>query len=425
MGETTTMPGIITYNGQPIPVLAFYSIQGGVGKSTLARKLAELVTRATDGSGRHPSVLLVDLDVEAQGLSYRLGQGAMTRTGTVHEAIATQNPNVASAQNVTASVSLAAASGTQRGQLYLLPAAPPDETRFLDVIRQIDGPELLQLLSDTINRIVEMNSISCVVIDCAPGAMPYSAAAATIADVPLLIGRNEDATYRQIHVQAKRFQAIYPQFEPARQHVVINAVSVRDYYKENAKKYAIADWIPLTSDVIHETEGLVNIESLRMLLFENYVIDLIKKFLIGHDNLIPHAHDVLPEKWMKMLAKLPKVAEAPRMRRYRLAGRLGVLAGITMVICGVIAFLVRDLEAFSGHESSITTAGFALSIGGVVAAVAGFYSMANRARLERAAHELSQGGPDEVVKRLRKEESHRKLLEEILGLTESIRTANS
>jgi cellulose biosynthesis protein BcsQ len=55
--------------GHRVPVVAFYSIQGGVGKSTLARKFAELLTVAPGREGSKPNVLLVDLDVGAQGLT--------------------------------------------------------------------------------------------------------------------------------------------------------------------------------------------------------------------------------------------------------------------------------------------------------------------------------------------------------------------
>jgi hypothetical protein len=278
----------------------------------------------------------------------------------------------------------------------------------------------MRILTDTINRIVANFDISCVVIDCAPGAMPYSAAAATLATVPLLIGRNEDATYQQIQVLPRRFQEFFPEFQPAKQSVVINAVSVREYFEAQAKKYAIADWIPLTSDVIHETEGLPNVESLRMLLFENYVIDLIKKFLIGHDHLIPSSHDVLPEKWVTMLTKLDRIHEAPRMRLLNIIRRLGIPGGIVGVVLGIVAFMIRDLEAIERFKSELTNAGIFFSLLGVVALGLGVYAMKERARIKSKANDLNMGGPDEIFKQLKKEQSHRQSLEELLKLTSSI-----
>src|SRR5436853_7247629 len=101
------MGGIRDSEGREVPVVAFYSVQGGVGKSTLARKFAELVTIAPGREGRKPNVLLVDLDVEAQGLSFRLAQGLRPNFRTIHEVIAERNIAVAQAITVTGAVSLA------------------------------------------------------------------------------------------------------------------------------------------------------------------------------------------------------------------------------------------------------------------------------------------------------------------------------
>ena len=413
----------IERDGTPIPVVAFYSVQGGVGKSTLARKFAELVTRASGEQGRHPNVLLVDLDVEAMGLTYRLLNGVIPNSGSIHEAIATRNPNIAHAHNVTANVSLVSSGTAQRGQLYLLPGAPPEETNLFTVIEGISCDELIQVVTDTVNQIVSMHGISCVVFDCEPGAKKYSAAAATLATTPLLIGRNEDSTYQQIQVLPLRFQKFYSTFQPAKQAVVINAVAVSDFYEERAKRYAVADWIPLTSDVIHETEGVQKIESLRMLLFENYVIDLIKKFLIGHDELIPNGHDVLPEEWLDMLKKLPRLSAAPRMKMLRFTARclftLGCLLGLA-ALCILIAIQVGMIGTDGASDLNFgAIAGVGVGMFLIASAV---FPMRERSRLERLAEELRVGGPEEVFRRIRLERSQRRQLNEMLSIVKKIPT---
>jgi len=162
--------GEIINHGQQVPVVAFYSVQGGVGKSTLARKFAELVTVAD----QKPNVLLVDLDVEAQGLTFRLARGLRQNFRTVHEIIAERNVSVAQAITVTGEVSLSSGNLSHRGQLYLMPAAPPEAKGLFDTIAGINRNELYTILLDMIKALVMHYSISCVVIDCAPGANPYS-----------------------------------------------------------------------------------------------------------------------------------------------------------------------------------------------------------------------------------------------------------
>ena len=88
MPEYDTTSTAIVNRGQEVPVVAFYSVQGGVGKTTLARKFAELVTLAPGREGRRPNVLLIDLDVEAMGLTFRMAKGIRQTVRTVHDVFA-------------------------------------------------------------------------------------------------------------------------------------------------------------------------------------------------------------------------------------------------------------------------------------------------------------------------------------------------
>jgi MinD-like ATPase involved in chromosome partitioning or flagellar assembly len=412
----------IHLKGQPVPVVAFYSVQGGVGKSTIARKFAELVTRAKSPGGQHPNVLLVDLDVEASGLTYRIMGGAVAGGGTVHEAIAAGNPNVARAHNVTAKVAIASAGVSRGGELYLLPAAPPGETRLFEVIKNTDTSQLLDLLQQTVERLVDTFAISCVVIDCAPGGMPYSAAAATIADVPVFIGRNESASYDQIHVQTMRFKELFPQFQPTSQKVVINAVALKDIYEQRARQHDIEDWIPLTSDVIHETEGSNdrNRESLRMLLFENYIIDLIRRFLVGRDHLIPTAHNVLSPQYHAMLRQLERVEEAPKLKRLRLLAKACIPAGLIAIVCGIVATLMGDAEFLGDLQTTVERIRLGLLVLGAAVIGLGIFSMRERVRVEKEAQKLTTMGAEGVFALIKNEQTHRNLLEEMRLLSETI-----
>jgi cellulose biosynthesis protein BcsQ len=404
--------------GQSVPVVAFYSVQGGVGKTTLARKFAELVTVAPGRDGHKPNVLLVDLDVEAQGLTFRLARGLGHQNfKTVHEVMAQRNVTAAQAINVTTAVSLASGVPQQRGHLYLMAAAPPEAKGLFDTIAGIPKDELFRLLQDTIRDLVRQYDISCVIVDCAPGANPYTAAAATLADFPLLIGRNEPTTYEQIRVLPERFREWYGQFQPAKQNVIINAVSVQDLYVTNAAKYAVFDFIPLTSDVIHETEGLSRTGSLRMLLFEKYIVDIIKKLFVGMGHLIPESPEVLGQEWLEVLKKLGRCEEAPKIRWLR---RLSPLfwAGAALVLTGVA--LVGARQAFADLPVALSNLGIAGAIVGVALSAVGWYFESQRQGILRAARELVFGGPDEVFRKLKEGVSHRRQLDEMKKLADTI-----
>jgi cellulose biosynthesis protein BcsQ len=403
--------------GQHVPVVAFYSVQGGVGKSTLARKFAELVTVAPGREGRKPNVLLVDLDVEAQGLTFRLAQGLRQNFRTVHEVFAERNVAVAQAITVTGAVSLASGNPLNRGQLYLMPAAPPQAVGLFDTIANIEKTELLRLLADMIKGLVMQYDISCVVIDCAPGANPYTAAAATLASVPFLVGRNEPTTYEQIRVLPERFREWYDQFQPAKQRVIINAVTVKDLYESRAQQYSVFDYIPLTSDVIHETEGLPRTGSLRMLLFEKYIVDIIRQVFVGMNHLIPEAPEVVGKEWMEVLSKLEHCEEAPRVRRLH---RLSYLrwAGIALVVVGIA--LVGLYQVFDHLPAALTNLGIGTVIAGVILGACGWYAESERQRILNTAQKLIMNGPDGVFQKLKEGASHRRELDEMQKLADTI-----
>lgn len=403
--------------GRKVPIVAFYSVQGGVGKSTLARKFAELVTVAPGRDGLKPNVLLVDLDVETEGLTTRLAQGLRQNFRTVHEVIAERNITVAQAITVTGSVLLASGNPSNRGQLYLMPAAPPDAQGLFDTIANIEKEELIKLLKDMITALVMQYDISCVVIDCAPGANPYTAAAATIADFPLLIGRNEQATYEKIRVLPERFREWYTHFQPARQRVIINAVTVKDLFTLRSKQYSVFDYIPLTTDVILETEGLPRTGSLRMLLFEKYIVDIIKQIFVGMNHLIPECPDVLGDEWIEALDKLEHCELSPKMRRLRFLRHFKWI-GISLILAGII--FIGSHHIFKDLPKILNNIGMATSIVGILCIVYGLHTEKTRQNILTSAQKLVSGGADEVFRKLQEGVSHRKELDNMKNFADTI-----
>jgi len=412
------MPSGVGGNQGP-PIVAFYSVQGGVGKTTLARKFAELITVAPGTAGQQPNVLLVDLDIDSQGLTYRLHPRAPLGLATVHQMIAQRNVVNATAVNVTAAVSLTGGNPTKRGDLWLVPAAPPEARSLYKDIGSIPPEELLRLLRDMISALVMNHQIACVVIDCAPGPSPHTAAAATLADIPFLIGRNEETTFAQIRTLPERFRDWYEQFQPARQRVIINSVSVKEIYEDRARQFPVFDYIPLVSDVIHETEGLPRTDSLRMLLFEKYIVDIIKEVFVGAGrlHLIPEAPEVLGSEWMSMLTNLERCAEAPRVRR------LGILrhlrwTGLALVIVGGVLAGVRQLAG--SLPGWFVPAGISTVIAGAMLTAAGLSAEGRRQGILRGARELVDAGADGVFRKLKEGQSYRRELDEMRKLADTV-----
>jgi MinD-like ATPase involved in chromosome partitioning or flagellar assembly len=407
----------IRNHGQPVPVVAFYSIQGGVGKSTLAQKFAELVTLAPGNSGRKPNVLAIDLDVDSKGLTYRWTQQLRHPVRTVHEIIAERNIASAHALRVTPTVVPGVAPVQSRGQIYLVPAASPEARHVYDTGAQIERGELLDLLRDLIRNLVTQYDISCVVIDCKPGPNPYAAAAATLADAPLLIGRNEPTTYSQIHWLPEQFREMYPSMQSARQRVVINAVAAQHLYDSRAQEYTIFDWIPLISDVIHMTEGHMSVDTFRIMMFDQYMVEIIKRVLVGRTDLIPSLPEVVGKEWIDTLKLLERCAEAPRMRRYGLLRHLRWVGGA--VVLAAIGLAVWHQLA-DVPPSWLKPAAIATVIGGLLIGIAGWWAQSEHHRILGLASELVFNGPGYVLQKIQSGSSHRKDLDEMRKLAGTI-----
>src|SRR5205085_12358403 len=117
IGQYPAESHVISREGREIPVIAFFGAKGGVGKTTIARLFAELVISASDQSGRHPNVLIIDFDVDHRGLTVSMASDIIYNCPTVHEQIATNNATGADAVDVSRSVSLHSGTIADRGKL--------------------------------------------------------------------------------------------------------------------------------------------------------------------------------------------------------------------------------------------------------------------------------------------------------------------
>lgn len=407
----------IRNHGQPVPIIALYSVQGGVGKTTLAQKFAELITLAPGNNGRKPNVLVIDLDVDSKGLTCRWTQQLRHPVRTVHEMIAERNVAHAHALSITPPQLPGMVPPQSRGQIYLVPAATSEAKNPYDTAMNIDRSELLDLLRDLIRSLVMQNDISCVIIDCKPGPNPYAAAAAALADHPLLIGRNEPTSYSQIQWLPEKFREMYPWMQTAKQRVIINAVASKELYSARAGEYSIFDWIPLVSDVIFVTEGHNSVDSFRMLMFDKFVVEIIKRMLVGRSDLIPTPPEVVGQEWVETLQKLERCEEAPRMRQYRVLRHLRWV-GAAVVLIG-IAFWLYQRFAEKPPDWIMATA-ITSVVAGLVLAVAGFWVHAERLRILGFARELVINGPGHVLYAIQQGVTRRRQLDEMRKLANTI-----
>lgn len=428
----------ITRRGKEIPVLAFFGTRGGVGKSTIARLFAELVTTATDRDGSHPNVLVVDFDVDHHGMTDRLMTKGYHRVPTVHEQVASGNAAGADAIDVSSEISLRAVPEGNRGYLHLIPAATREAVNAFQVSASVDLAELLNLLVGMIQHVVDKYDVSCVVMDCGPIVNSYTAAAAEIADRAFIIGRLEDVTYQAFDMQAPKIAHMYPSFHKEKIKNILNSVRNYDALERAKGKIDIFFDIPFVDDVIDASEGLANISQFRMLAFENYVTEFCKRALFGYPNLIPSPRSLLDDEWKGLLAAAPQLVNAPkvrwfgRLRNLRWVGALVFIVGLALFgLSGQLRLTttVPPAPATVDQRSSPSEhaptrlpkgAGVILMATGIAAFSLGMFCEKQRVSLLESIRKLQLGGPDYIFEQINKAPSTRANLEKLLTLSKTL-----
>lgn len=89
-----------------------------------------------------------------------------------------------------------------------------------------------------------------------------------------------------------------------------------------------------------------------MLLFEKYVVDIIKQVFVGMNHLIPEAPEVIGQEWVETLNKLVRCEEAPKVRRLRPFRHL-LWVGIALVVIAVA--LIGLHQVFMNLPERLTT----------------------------------------------------------------------
>jgi len=323
----------IMRNGQRVPVVAFFGTKGGVGKTTIAKRFAELVA----SSPAQPNVLAMDLDVDHRGLTVTLGGRLPMDCMTVHDYIAGKRTQIDEAVDVTSQMERRAeTNGT--GRLYLLPASTPDSAEIFRAIADIDYGQLLSILHDVVDSAVQRYDLSCVVVDCGPVINPYTAAAAHLADRAFIIGQNEPISFSSLGSYSQRIKEMYPDFTTAKMKIVINKVRGWEQLEERMLTTDVFATIPFSIDVVDISEGIENVDQMRLMLFENNIVEIVRNTFEGdHPELVPPNAAVVPPEWQRLVDEADRLPNAPGVRRTRFM-RLLAAVGLVMLIAGIVLY---------------------------------------------------------------------------------------
>lgn len=323
----------ITNNGRRIPVVAFFGTKGGVGKTTISKRFAELVTLADSA----PNVLLVDGDVHHRGMTVEMKTQTHVACNTVHDYIVSKNVDNVEAANITAVI-----SGTrpQSGSLFFIPASSPDSDHVFAESALIGPEKLLEILYQVIAKATQRYDCECVVIDCGPIIDPYTAAAAMLADRAFIIGQNEPISFSSLKTYPSRIRDFYPEFRTDKMKVIIN--KVRGWEQLEQRKLQgqeeIFAAIPFTMDIVDVSEGLSATNDMQLMLFEDHIAKIIEKvFKSDYPELVPPGQSLLPPEWGSLVQNPERLERAPAIKRLGML-RLLLPIGLLALVGGAVLF---------------------------------------------------------------------------------------
>ncbi|HLG06160.1 MAG TPA: ParA family protein [Gemmatimonadales bacterium] len=321
----------VTSRGKRIPVVAFFGAKGGVGKTTISRQFAELITLAPSA----PNVLLVDADVYTPGMTTLITGEIPISCKTVHDYIASRNTSDVEAMDVTAAV-----RGRKRdsGHLFFIPASVPEARSRYDEAAKIGPEAMLRVLHEVVSSAVNQYQCDCVVIDCTAIIEAYTAAASLLADRAFIIGHNEPISFQTLKTYPNQIRDRYPEFTTAKMRVIINRVHVYEALEQRKLTEDVFAAIPNVVELIEATE-LNDWKSMRTMVFQNHIVEILRKtFGVDHPELVPDPSSSLPPQWEQLLERAPQLDKAPKIRRL---GRFQLLlpVGLLVLVVGVLLFL--------------------------------------------------------------------------------------
>jgi cellulose biosynthesis protein BcsQ len=321
----------ITNNGRQIPVVAFFGTKGGVGKTTISKRFAELMTLADSA----PNVLLVDGDVHHRGMTVQVKTQTHVACNTVHDYVVSKNVDNVEAANITAVV---AGGRPDSGSLFFVPASSPDSDHVFGESALIGAEKLLEILQQVIAKATQRYDCKCVVIDCGPIIDPYTAAAAMLADRAFIIGQNEPISFSSLKTYPSRIRDFYPEFRTDKMKIIIN--KVRGWEQLEQRKLQgqeeILASIPFTMDIVDVSEGLSATNDMQLMLFEDHIAKIIEKvFNSDYPELVPPGQSLLPREWGSLVQNPENIERAPAIKRLGML-RLLLPIGLLTLVGGAV-----------------------------------------------------------------------------------------
>ena len=339
-------------NGHRVPIVALIGTRGGVGKSTVAQYMAEMVVSAPGIDGQPPNVLVVDLDVHSRQLTQYYRAKALTSCPTIHQLVQQGLPPNFQPINVTSQIARLGKAGTRHGELHLIPSASSEDDDVYRVAAAMPATEMAQLLTELIQQVVANNRISCVVLDCTAHIDTYAAAATSIADAVLCVSLVEPNCFERGEEQGRKIRSQVPTFDPERVKLVLNKYVYADRLQELARIKSYYHAIPFSNEVVDsQTWPASKIDELRLAILMDYIGQLVEKILKDRwPGLVPPPSVMVPKEVAYLAAVAPKLSGAKGIRRLSLMRRLVWVGAVIIILAVAVCSQLKRPSARPNHS---------------------------------------------------------------------------
>lgn len=298
------------------PVLTFIGTQGGVGKTMLVNRTADLLARSQPDS----TILLIDLDLQTANTTILRTRPKPIPCTTVYEYVTTGTAELESLIDVTHTVGRSdpiARKNTSRpvydgdSRVLLLPGVQPRSPTFLG-IKDIAPHDFREVVRGLIEQAVDRFSVSHVILDCeAKIDIPYTATAAVLADHLFVVGRDEPASWDQFDAYLDYVREHFPRYTSPATHHVLNKL------RPGAQPSVdVTMAIPDVAEYGDPFADRLDVATVRDALLDQYVLAMLAKASVIDGRRDRLGHGVLPPGWRFLLDYAPEVATT-KLRPYR------------------------------------------------------------------------------------------------------------
>lgn len=347
-----------TQNQERLPIIIGVVGPAGTGKSTLARKIARMITR----SEHSPNVLLIDADIFGRGLTSLIDGVGEIECKHLHDVIAGDYAAVSPVELPESCIGPGEwPSLPEDGRVFFVPASRTGAERIEGAESITDLSGLRGRLFDAISSAAHSGRAEAIVIDTAPTPEPTGALLASMCDLIILIGdkdHGEDVIREHLDSLKEILGRNGARLEGIPVEIVFNQMSSEAPQARS----------PVECHVIPALGGLRDRgnEIAEMVDLERRVSAIVSPFFSrAHPGLLPSWCAPLPGEWRKVAMSLGESTAADG-RSLGLANRIvppflkRAALALAIALPALTCLLLASSKSFAASDSTLRYAGMVI-----------------------------------------------------------------